>query len=246
MAKVLIVGATSTVASLVARKMAEKGDELYCLARNEATMQRLADFIRPSLKGVYCYDFNDTDQAPVAVADAVSSLGFIDVVLIAHGDLTQQLDSERDFQVAKKTFETNLLSVIALLMPISEQMIKQGAGKIGVITSVAGDRGRPRNYTYGAAKGALSVYLQGMRSTLWQSGVQIYDFKLGPVDTPMSATHEKNFSFSTPDLVANKILEAFQKNKYDVYVPGFWRLVMFCVRNMPEFIFQRLKFLSER
>lgn len=246
MAKILIVGATSTVASRVIQQLAQQGDELFCLARNKEKMERLADSIGPSLKGMYCYDFNETSQASAAISKAVHSLGRIDRVLIAHGDLTEQLVSERKFEIAKAAFDTNFLSVIALLIPISEQMVQQGAGKIGVITSVAGDRGRPRNYTYGAAKGALSIYLQGMRSALWRTGIEVYDFKLGPVDTPMSATHKKNFSFSKPEVVANKIISAFEKRRYTVYVPGFWVVVMLCVRTMPEFLFQRLKFLSDR
>ncbi len=113
-------------------------------------------------------------------------MGRIDLALIAHGDLLDQAASEVDLQAARNTFEINLMSVISLLIPLSNLMEEQGSGKIGVITSVAGDRGRPRNYTYGAAKGALNLYLQGLRSRLWESGVEIYTLKLGPVDTPMT------------------------------------------------------------
>ena len=246
MAKILVVGATSTVASIFAQARAKSGDELFCLARNEEKLAGLTDSFPEAVKGVHCFDFNATDIATIAVKKAVECLGAIDIVLIAHGDLTPQIESEQNFQIAKSAFDINLLSVIALLIPIAEQMVAQGYGKIGVITSVAGDRGRPRNYTYGAAKGALSLYLQGLRSTLWQSGVEIYDFKSGPVDTPMSASHEKNFSFSSPELVASEIWNAFQRRKFCVYIPGYWRWVMLCVRNMPECIFQRLKFLSAR
>lgn len=246
MAKVLLIGATSSVAAMVAQQMIAEGSELFCLARNKDKLDTLIRTQSFSISGSYCYDFTDTLIAKTAVARAVECLGCIDMVLIAHGDLTDQLSSETNFEVVKNSFDTNFLSVIALLIPISEQMLKQGSGKIGVITSVAGDRGRPRNYTYGAAKGALSIYLQGMRSTLWKSGVEVYDFKLGPVDTPMSASHEKNFSFSTPNVVASVIVSAFKKKQYVVYIPHFWVFVMWSVRNMPEFIFQRLAFLSGR
>ena len=125
-------------------------------------------------------------------------------------------------------------------------MQQQGFGKLGVISSVAGDRGRPRNFSYGAAKSAVSTYLQGLRSSLYDSGVEVYDFRLGPVDTPMTIDHEKNFSFSSVDKVSELIIRHFQGRKYCCYVPGFWYWVMLAVRNMPEAIFQRLKFLSAR
>lgn len=246
MSRVLIVGATSTVAISVAKLLVAKGDELFCVARNPAKLTNLCAELGDAVKGSFCYDFTDFDTAKVAIEKAVAELGTIDVTLICHGDLTDQLSSEDDFQVAKASYEINLMSVVALLIPLIKQMKVHGSGKVGVITSVAGDRGRPRNFTYGSAKGALSTYMQGLRSVHWGSGIEIYDFRLGPVDTPMSASHEKNFSFSTPDKVADLIVKALSKRRYQVYVPGFWTWVMLCVRNMPEFLFQRLGFLSDR
>ena len=67
-----------------------------------------------------------------------------------------------------------------------------------MITSVAGDRGRPRNYTYGAAKSATTTYLEGVRSRLYRAGVTVHDLRLGPVDTPMTRDHPKNALFGEP------------------------------------------------
>ncbi|MEB3357261.1 MAG: SDR family NAD(P)-dependent oxidoreductase [Synechococcales bacterium] len=244
--RVLMVGATSAVAQAVAHRLADRGDRLFCLARNPDKMSAIGKSLGTAYVGSYCFDFTDTTQAQTAVDLAVKHLGGIDLAFFAHGDLPDQIASEKDFQIVRHTFETNLLSVIALLLPVCDQLLQQGSGKIGVITSVAGDRGRPRNYTYGAAKGALSLYLQGMRSRLWQSGIEVYTFKMGPVDTPMTVTHPKNFSFSTVDQVARQMVKAMEGKRYQVYVPGYWAWVMLAVRNMPESLFQRLAFLSGR
>lgn len=244
--RILIIGATSAVAQGVAQQFVQQQARIYCLGRDPDKMEVVAAQLGDALAGSIRYDFNQTLHAPQAIKYAVEALGEIDIALIAHGALLDQIDSEHDFAVAQATFETNLLSVISFLIPLSEQMLLQGFGKIGVITSVAGDRGRPRNYTYGAAKGALNIYLQGLRSRLWKSGVEIYTFKMGPVDTPMTVDHEKNFSFATVDEVSQKIVKAFSRKRYECYIPGFWRLVMLGVRVMPEWLFQRLKFLSGR
>lgn len=244
--RVLIVGVTSAVAQEVALLFAHTGAELFCLARNKEKMIVAAKQLGKSLKGSFCFDFNDSCQVRQAVDLAVETLGGIDIAFFAQGNLLDQLDSEHDVDIVRSTFETNCLSVISLLMPISEQMVKQGSGKIGVITSVAGDRGRPRNFTYGAAKGGLSIYLQGLRSSLYGSGIEIYDFKMGPVDTPMTVNHEKNFSFSTVNQVATQIIKAFYKKQYNCYVPKYWFWVMLIVRNLPEALFQKMKFLSSR
>lgn len=244
--RILIIGATSAVAQGVARRFAASGAQIFCLARDEAKMAAVASQLGSAVKGSYCLDFNDNPLAAAAISRAVDCLGGIDIALVAHGNLLDQVQSEHDFALVRSTFESNCLSVIALLIPLCEQMAKQGRGKIGVITSVAGDRGRPRNFTYGAAKGGLSIYLQGLRSSLWGSGVEIYDFRMGPVDTPMTASHEKNFSFATIDQVAAQMVAAFGRRRYTCYVPGWWFWVMLVVRNLPEKLFQKLRFLSAR
>ncbi|MCP4294434.1 MAG: SDR family NAD(P)-dependent oxidoreductase, partial [Proteobacteria bacterium] len=240
MKTILIIGATSAIAGAVARKFAKKGSRIFCLARTPEKMEVLMDDLKGAIEGSYCYDFNESAKADQAIKLAHQTLGRIDITLIAHGDLEDQQASEVDYQTARNTFETNLMSVISLLIPLSNLMIKQGNGKIGVLTSVAGERGRPRNYTYGAAKGALNLYLQGLRSRLWKSDIEIYNFKLGPVDTPMTVNHEKNFSFSTVDLVSTQIVKGFESQRYEQFIPSYWFWVMLFVRSIPETLFQKL------
>ncbi|VAW89470.1 Oxidoreductase, short-chain dehydrogenase/reductase family [hydrothermal vent metagenome] len=246
MANVVMIGATSTVAQAMALQFAARGDRLFCLARNEQKLTKFATSLSQAYVGGFCFDFNESDRVEEALSVLYEAMPVIDIVIFAHGELPDQQISEHDYDVVRKTFEGNLLSVLALLIPLANRLEQQGRGKLGVITSVAGDRGRPRNYTYGAAKGALSLYLQGLRSRLWGSGVEVYDFKMGPVNTPMTVNHEKNFSFSTPEKVATIMVNALQKKRYTVYVPGYWIWVMRVVRLLPEALFQRLKFLSAR
>ena len=85
-----------------------------------------------------------------------------------------------------------------------------------------------------------------MRSRLYGAGVTVTTLKLGPVDTPMTATHTKNAVFAQPKPVAEGILRAMDARKAEVYVPGYWALIMFVVRNTPEALFQKLAFLSGR
>lgn len=243
----LVVGATSTVAGDVATHLAARGDRIFCIGRSPKKMARLMKSLGGAAVGNACFDF---DKEPMLIEEALekasTELGTIDLVLVAHGALYDQLESEVSIKAAQMAFETNFLSVLRFLIPLANLMEKEGHGKIAVITSVAGVRGRPRNYTYGSAKGALSLYLEGLRSRLWSTGVEVYDFKLGPVDTPMTKDHAKNFSFSTPEKVAKTIFAGLKTKRYVRYVPGFWGLVMIVVKYMPEVIFQRLSFLSGR
>jgi short-subunit dehydrogenase len=168
------------------------------------------------------------------------------VVLVAHGYLGDQLGSERSYDEADLILRTNFLSVVALLVPLANHLEAAGRGRIGVITSVAGDRGRPRNFTYGAAKGGLGIYLQGLRSRLRPAGVTVTTLKLGPVETPMTVDHRKNLLFAQPDGVARTLVAAIDRGEAEAYVPRFWRPIMAIVRRTPELVFQRLRALSGR
>ena len=246
MANVLILGCTSAVASEIATRMAEAGDRLYLVGRSSEKLTTLATRLGSAAVGYVQADFNDTHHAGSLVARAFAAMGRIDQVIVAHGDLGDQVRSESDFAHAKYILDTNYVSVVALLIPLVERLSEQGSGKISVIGSVAGDRGRPRNFTYGSAKGALNLYLQGLRSVLYGSGVEVYSFKLGPVDSPMTVDHDKNFSFTSVEKAARLIHLGMSGKRYTQYVPGFWYWVMWVVRLLPEPIFQRLGFLSDR
>lgn len=246
MQRVLVLGATSTIAAEAAVLYAKRGDRLFLVGRNEGKLADVARRCAATDVITESADFADLDSNAGVVERAFEKLGGIDIVLIAHGDLGDQLATERSFADAEHTMRVNLLSVIALLIPIANKMEEARGGRIGVITSVAAERGRPRNYTYGAAKSALNAYLQGVRSRLYAAGVNVTTIKLGPVDTPMTQDHGKHALFGKPDRVAADIVRAIDAGVPEAYVPFFWSLIMPVVKNMPEPIFQRIPFLSGR
>ena len=244
-----MIGATSFVAQAITKKMLQRGDCVYALGRSQRKLMQIeSDFSAAGLTFAdsYCYDFTDIQQTEDAFKLAKETLCSIDLVFICHGFLPEQQDCEHDIGLSQQVFDINLNSVIPFIQLAIQMFKKNGKGKLAVITSVAGDRGRPRNFTYGAAKGGLSIYLAGLRSSLWRSGIEVYTFKLGPVDSPMTVSHAKNFSFSSAENVADKMLADIEKRGGNYYVPGFWRAVMSIVICLPEILFQRLKFLSGR
>jgi short-subunit dehydrogenase len=119
-------------------------------------------------------------------------------------------------------------------------MEPRGQGTIAVISSVAGDRGRQSNYVYGAAKGMVTRFLQGLRNRLARKGVQVLTIKPGFVDTPMTAAFPKGLLWAKPESVAQGIVAAVDRKKDVVYLPGFWCLIMMIIRHIPEFIFKKL------
>ncbi len=244
--RVAIFGATSAIAIDVARLYAASGARLFLVGRSADKLAAIAQELGAAVVGSAVQDFDRTDQAEACVARAAEALGHIDVALIAHGLLGDQLASERDVQVAEQIVHTNYVSAMALCIPLANHLEARGAGHLAVMSTVAADRGRPRNYTYAAAKSALNIYLQGVRSRLYRAGVQVHTLKLGPTETPMTIDHDKNLLFSRSADVARGIVRAIERGDSEAYVPGYWRVIMGVVRNMPEVLFQRVSGLSGR
>ena len=244
MQNIFIFGATSAIAEATARLFAEDGGRFFLVARDSAKLQAIAADLR--VRGALSTATAMTDACDFGshaqlVASAFDTLGRIDNALIAHGSLPDQRACQESVEPLLKEFETNALSVMSLLTPLANQMERQGSGTIAVITSVAGDRGRQSNYVYGAAKGAVALFLQGLRDRLHGAGVNVLTVKPGLVDTPMTARFTKGLLWSDPATVARGIYDAVHRQKSVVYLPWFWRPIMYALRALPETVFRRLR-----
>lgn len=244
MQNVLIIGALSEIAQATARLFAVRGDRLFLLARNQERLTLLAHDL--TVRGAA--------QVNTAVFDAcvlssheqqfehiANSMGKIDVVLIAHGSLPNQLACEQDVPLTLQELDTNGVSVIAITTHIATLLEKQKSGTLAVITSVAGDRGRQSNYVYGAAKAAVNVYLQGLRNRLHPHHVHVLTIKPGFVDTIMTKDFKKGILWVGPDYIAKGIVAAIDKKRLVVYLPAFWYWIMLLIKHIPESIFKRMR-----
>ena len=240
---ILIIGATSAIATATARIYAGRGARIYLLARDTQALSVLAKDlnVRGAQVDYKPIEANDFQTHPRLINAAFKTLGTVDVVLIAHGSLPNQSLCAADFNVAQQQINTNAISVISMLTHIANKMATQGSGTIAVITSVAGDRGRQSNYVYGAAKAMVSVFLQGLRGRLHSAGVKVVDIKPGFVDTPMTAGIKKGLLWAQPETIAKGIIRAIDKNKTSVYLPWFWIGIMAIIRMIPEFVFKKIK-----
>ncbi|MFA6036678.1 MAG: SDR family oxidoreductase [Legionellales bacterium] len=245
MKKILIIGATSAIAMASARLFAAQKAEFFLVGRNTDKLQINADDLLArgaSAAHTYSLDLNDFDAHPEMIEKCFNTLKSIDVVLIAHGTLPDQTMCEQNVSVALQEFSSNGLSIIALLTLLANRMQAQGFGTVAVISSVAGDRGRPSNYLYGSAKAAVNTFCEGLRARLFKSKVHVLLIKPGFVDTPMT----KDLSLPgllvvKPEHVAKDIYKAILRQKNMIYTPSFWMLIMLVIKLIPTTLFKRMK-----
>jgi decaprenylphospho-beta-D-erythro-pentofuranosid-2-ulose 2-reductase len=244
MRKVAIFGANSAIAQATARRLAARGDSLFLFSRNREKLEALVQDLQvrgSKSVGSYAVDLNDIDKHEEIFERARKHLNGCDLVLLAHGDLGREDDAQKSFSTAYSIYQTNFLSAVSLCTIAANYFEAQKSGCIAAISSVAGDRGRQSNYIYGSAKGALTLFLQGLRNRLFHAGVHVLTIKPGFVDTPMTAGFKKGPLWAKPDAVAHGIVAAIDKKKNTTYLPGFWFLIMTVIKTVPEFIFKRAR-----
>lgn len=244
MKNIIIIGATSAMATEVAKLYAIEKANFYLLARDTEKLTIMEqDLTVRGAESVHIapFDANNFNSHQQLVAQAFQTLGQVDVLLIAHGSLPDQALCQEDAVKAIQELNTNGVSVISLLTHAANKMEAQQSGNITVITSVAGDRGRQSNYLYGSAKGMVSTFLQGLTQRLSKSGVHVLDIKPGFVDTPMTAEFDKGALWAKPQKVAEIIKHRISKKSSFSYTPAFWFVIMTIIKSIPQLIFNRLK-----
>jgi len=242
--RIVIVGATSAMAEQAARVWASKGAcDFVLVARDAAKLESIAQDLRLRGAGTRV----QVIAAPFTTAAEVAALmpqiaagGVPDVALVAHGTLPDQAAAQADLGLLAEILAVNGVSACLLAEGFAGLMAPRGHGHIAVIGSVAGDRGRKTNYAYGAAKGLVERYLQGMQHRFGRTRLMVTLIKPGPTATPMTA-HLDAGKLAPVEDVAAAIVAGIEAGKPVVYTPGKWRIIMAIIRNMPRVIFNRLE-----
>ncbi len=243
--RIVILGATSGIAEACARLWAEREPvELILVGRNLEKIEHVAQDlrVRSPESSVLCMACDFLNQSQMGnTVQQIGESGNIDVALIAFGVLSDQQRCQSDMDYCHEQITINGVSAVACAEAFAAHLDKQGFGSLVVISSVAGDRGRKSNYTYGAAKGMVSRYMQGLQHRFANSAVKAILVKPGPTDTPMTAQlKSQGASLASVETVANDIVRAVDGGKTLVYTPTRWKYIMAVICHIPSFIFNRL------
>ena len=243
--RVLILGATSGIAQAVARVYATEGARLALVARSREHLSAVAADLAVRGGDVVLQraaDLCELERHRTLVAEAEQALDGLDVVLVAHGVLPDQQAFRRS-RLALASWDVNFTSAAALMEAAAERMAVAENGVLGVLSSVAGERGRADNYVYGRGEGRADSVCERARSPARGRGVTVVTIKPGPVDTPMVAGRKLNPRLvADVDVVGRRIHRALERRERVVYVPGRWRWIMAVIRALPIRLFERLRF----
>jgi len=243
--KIVIVGATSAIAEHCARHwLKNEPVDLVLLGRDKDRIHRVAQDLKvrnPSSE-IRIVETNFLESATIQITvDDVMKSDKIDIVLIAHGSLPDQSSCQSDLHLCRETLEINGVSPVLFAEAFAQHMEKTNHGTLVMIGSVAGDRGRQSNYVYGAAKGLVARYAQGLQHRFAGTPVKIVLIKPGPTDTPMTNQFKaKGVKMASVENVAKTIVDGVERGQSVIYAPSQWRLIMWIIKHLPSFVFNKM------
>ena len=239
---VLILGASSAIARALARLYGARGYSVVLAARDIEAVK--ADAVDLTVRyGCFAevrrFDVLDVDHHQ-SFLDELPAMP--DTVVCLVGLLGDQATAESDPFEADLVWRTNFNAPAAFLGAVANRMATRGSGVIVGVSSVAGERGRAKNYIYGSAKAGFTAFLSGLRNRLVRRGVHVLTVKPGFIRTRMTEGMVLPGALTVQaDEVARRIIEGDTKRIDVLYVASIWWLIMAVIRAIPEAVFKKLK-----
>ena len=244
--RVVILGALSAIATATARIYAREGASLVLVARNAQRLDALAADLRArGAREVFVSAMDleaEAGKAAVWLDRWVAQLGGLDHVHLIYGYLGSQPEASASPAELSRIITSNFSSAVQWCEAAANILRRQKHGALVAVSSVAGDRGRQSNYAYGAAKGGLALFVQGLAHSLAGTGARAVVVKPGFVDTPMTDGLKKGGAmWASADQIGHALRSAADKGGPIQYAPGKWRIIMSIIRAVPAFIFHKTK-----
>ena len=245
--RIAILGATSSIGRALANEFVAQGARVVIAGRDLEHLEATAKDVALRLGGECralrfdALDFAGHDGFLRQLQSAFpGETPGLDGIVVVYGDMAEQVDAQSDFAISRRMIDVNYASVVSLFERLAPDFEARGSGFLCAVSSVAGDRGRQSNYLYGSTKAALTTFMDGLRVRLSKSGVRVTTVKPGFVDTPLTYGRPGIFLPGSPAGVARDIVRGIRRNQRTVYTSRMWALILFVIRNLPDFIFRRL------
>lgn len=243
MKTIVVVGGTSGIAESCMRVWNQQSCHFILVVRNLNKAKLIEADLKvrnpTSICTLYEADFHSLNSINLVV-NQIAEVSAIDIVMIAHGSLPDQELCQHNLENASDALWVNGVSPVLFAEAFVPILMLQQHAQLAIIGSVAGDRGRKSNYIYGAAKGLVATYVQGLQHRLAGTGVKVSIVKPGPTQSPMTQHLSAKMKLADTDEVAKTIVKGLEKANPVIYAPGKWCFIMLVIRHLPAFVFNKL------
>jgi len=235
--KAVVIGASTGIGRALAKTLAAAGYEVGLASRQIDLIRELQKEI-PQKTYARQLDLQEPEKAMQITEDLIREMGGMDLMVINSGvnHYTRDFEWSKDFH----TVSVNVTGFMAMANVAARHFIPKKAGHIVGISSIAGVRGSGRAPVYCATKAFVTNYLEGLRHEVGRYGIAVTDIKPGFVDTAMLAQRGFRLGMVSTESAAADILRVIQARRSAAFVPGWWALVAFILRLMPDALYCRL------
>jgi short-subunit dehydrogenase len=238
MKKAIIIGATSGIGKELAKILTENG---YTVGITGRRLELLYDIQKenPKFYRVKHFDITEIEKIETNLNELTNELGGIDLLILSSG--IGDINAVLDFEIDKRTIETNVLGFSCVTNWAFNYFEKQKFGHLVAISSIAGIRGNRQATSYNASKAFQINYLEGLRQKAknLKTNVFVTDIRPGFVNTQM-AKGEGLFWVAPVEKASKQIYDAILKKKKIVYVTKRWRIISFILKIIPNFIYDKM------
>ncbi len=245
--KAVVFGGTAGIGRAVAQRLAARGDLVFLLGYDEASLARsAADLMarhpqQARVQWALC-DMESPSGFAAALDAADVALGNFDAAIVTAAMFATQAELEADVELTRRLTTVNFANTVTFCEHARKRLLTHGGGWLTVVSSVAGDRGRKPVAIYGASKSGVSTYLEALDHKFRAAGLWVLCVKPGFVKTAMTANLKVPPFAGQPDAVARDIVSAMDRKRPLIYTPGIWRLVMLVIKHLPRFVMRKIEF----
>jgi len=217
---VVVTGGGRGIGKAIAGALATKGCRVAIGDLDAASAREVAEALGDEHVGL-ALDVTDRPGYTTFLDEVERRLGPVDVLVNNAGIMAVGPFDEEDEATVVRQLEINLHAVIHGTKEAVRRMKPRGTGHIVNVASSAGKTGFPNLATYCATKHGVVGMSEAVRGELRGTGVEISVVMPGIVNTELATglVETRGFKISTPEDVAELVVEALEFPRFDVFVP---------------------------
>ena len=210
---------------------------LFCRDRNEIELFLKGNNFDIEKFSIFEVDLLDIEKN----LELVNQIKIIDGIIWVAGFSGNTEEELKNLDLSEKNIRINFVHPMLIINKTLTKMNLNSESFVVAITSVAGLRGRGKNFIYGSAKAALISYLSGLRQR-YNQRLTVISVIPGYIKTKNFKIKAPNFLISEPSDLAKKIIKAIKYKHEIIYSSFAWRIIMMIIKIIPEKIFKKFNF----
>jgi NAD(P)-dependent dehydrogenase (short-subunit alcohol dehydrogenase family) len=230
--RVWVIGASTGIGEACAHELIDSGARVAFSARSLARL--VATTANTPRALALPLDVTDRDSVAGVCKRLVAEWGGIDLVLVVAGGYNEMRADSFDLEAANDLIDLNLRGVFNCLDAVLPVLLRQGAGGIGLVASVAGYGGLPKALVYGPTKAALINLSESLYLDLHPKGIAVYQINPGFVDTPLTANNDfKMPALMTAQEAGAELIDGIERGQFHIHFPKRFTNSMRLARLLP-------------